>query len=142
MAAETVLGTALMLIGENSRTVSLRVAERLAQINKTLPPGVKAEPVYDRTVLVNKTIATVQKNLFEGALLVIVVLFVFLGNLRAALLTALVIPLSLLATFTGMVQSKVSGNLMSLGRAGLRPDCRWRADHRRELSAAPGAGAA
>ncbi|MGY2499053.1 efflux RND transporter permease subunit, partial [Klebsiella pneumoniae] len=85
------------------------------QINKTLPPGVKAEPVYDRTVLVNKTIATVQKNLFEGAVLVIVVLFAFLGNLRAALLTALVIPLSLFATFTGMVQSKVSGNLMSLG---------------------------
>jgi cobalt-zinc-cadmium resistance protein CzcA len=113
--AETVLGTALMLIGENSRTVSLRVAERLAQINKTLPAGVKAEAVYDRTVLVNKTIATVQKNLFEGALLVIAVLFVFLGNLRAALLTALVIPLSLLATFTGMVQGKVSGNLMSLG---------------------------
>jgi cobalt-zinc-cadmium resistance protein CzcA len=112
---ETVLGTALMLVGENSRTVSLRVAERLGVINKALPPGVKAEPVYDRTILVNKTIATVQKNLVEGALLVIVVLFAFLGNLRAALLTALVIPLSLLATFTGMVQSKVSGNLMSLG---------------------------
>jgi cobalt-zinc-cadmium resistance protein CzcA len=112
---EAVLGTALMLIGENSRTVSLRVAERLAQINKSLPPGVKADPVYDRTILVNKTIATVQKNLFEGALLVIVVLFAFLGNLRAALLTALVIPLSLFATFTGMVQNQVSGNLMSLG---------------------------
>lgn len=112
---ETVLGTALMLVGENSRTVSLRVAERLAEIGKSLPAGVKAEAVYDRTVLVNKTIATVQKNLFEGALLVIVVLFIFLGNLRAALLTALVIPLSLLATFTGMAQSKVSGNLMSLG---------------------------
>jgi heavy metal efflux system protein len=95
--------------------VSLRVADRLTQINKTLPPGVKAEAVYDRTILVNKTIATVRKNLFEGALLVIVVLFAFLGNLRAALLTALVIPLSLFATFTGMVQSKVSGNLMSLG---------------------------
>ena len=113
--SETVIGTALMLIGENSRTVSLRVAERLAEINKTLPAGVKAEPVYDRTVLVNKTIATVQKNLFEGAVLVIVVLFAFLGNLRAALLTALVIPLSLFATFTGMVENKVSGNLMSLG---------------------------
>lgn len=113
--AETVIGTAMMLIGENSRTVSLRVAERLAEINKTLPPGVKAEPVYDRTVLVNKTIATVQKNLLEGALLVIVVLFAFLGNLRAALLTAMVIPLSLFATFTGMVEYKVSGNLMSLG---------------------------
>ncbi|MBS0377178.1 MAG: CusA/CzcA family heavy metal efflux RND transporter [Proteobacteria bacterium] len=113
--AETVLGTALMLIGENSRTVSLRVSERLTDINKTLPAGVRAEAVYDRTVLVNKTIATVQKNLFEGALLVIVVLFAFLGNLRAAFLTALVIPLSLFATFTGMVHSKVSGNLMSLG---------------------------
>ena len=112
---ETVLGTALMLIGENSRTVSLAVAERLAEINKRLPPGVVATPAYDRTVLVNKTIATVQKNLLEGAVLVIVVLFVFLGNLRAALLAALVIPLSLFATFMGMVQFKVSGNLMSLG---------------------------
>ncbi len=112
---ETVLGTALMLIGENSRTVSLAVAERLAEINKRLPRGVVAEPAYDRTVLVNKTIATVQKNLLEGAVLVIVVLFAFLGNLRAALLTACVIPLSLLATFSGMVLNKVSGNLMSLG---------------------------
>jgi len=112
---ETVLGTALMLIGENSRTVSLAVAERLAEINKRLPRGVVATPAYDRTVLVNKTIATVQKNLLEGALLVIAVLFAFLGNLRAALLTALVIPLSLFATFTGMVQYGVSGNLMSLG---------------------------
>ena len=112
---ETVLGTALMLIGENSRIVSQRVADRLVEINKTLPAGVRAEPVYDRTVLVNKTIATVQKNLLEGAILVIAVLFAFLGNLRAALLTALVIPLSLFATFTGMVSSQVSGNLMSLG---------------------------
>ena len=112
---ETVLGTALMLIGENSRIVSQRVADRLVEINKTLPAGVKAEPVYDRTVLVNKTIATVQNNLLEGAILVIAVLFAFLGNLRAALLTALVIPLSLFATFTGMVSGKVSGNLMSLG---------------------------
>lgn len=112
---ETVLGTALMLIGENSRIVSQRVADRMTEINKSLPPGVKAEPVYDRTVLVNKTIATVQKNLLEGAILVIAVLFAFLGNLRAALLTALVIPLSLFATFTGMVSSHVSGNLMSLG---------------------------
>jgi heavy metal efflux system protein len=112
---ETVLGTALMLIGENSRVVSQRVADRLIDINKTLPAGVKADPVYDRTVLVNKTIATVQKNLLEGAILVIAVLFAFLGNLRAALLTALVIPLSLFATFTGMVSGEVSGNLMSLG---------------------------
>jgi heavy metal efflux system protein len=113
--AEAVLGTALMLIGENSRTVSQRVGDRLVEINKTLPPGVQAETVYDRTLLVNKTIATVQKNLLEGALLVVAVLFVFLGNLRAALLTALVIPLSLLATLTGMVHNGVSGNLMSLG---------------------------
>lgn len=112
---ETVLGTAMMLIGENSRTVSLRVAEKLEQIAKRLPAGVKVHTVYNRTVLVNKTIATVQKNLAEGALLVIAVLFLFLGNLRAALLTALVIPLSLLATFTGMVENRVSGNLMSLG---------------------------
>lgn len=112
---ETVVGTAMMLIGENSRTVSERVAARLAEINKTLPPGVTAIPVYDRTVLVNKTIATVQKNLIEGALLVIAVLFLFLGNLRAALLAAMVIPLALLATFTGMVQGGISGNLMSLG---------------------------
>lgn len=112
---ETVLGTAMMLIGENSRVVSERVDARLQEINKRLPPGVKAEPVYDRTVLVNKTIATVQKNLIEGAVLVIAVLFLFLGNLRAALLSAAVIPLALFATFTGMVQGGVSGNLMSLG---------------------------
>jgi cobalt-zinc-cadmium resistance protein CzcA len=112
---ETVLGTAMMLIGENSRVVSERVAARLIEINKRLPPGIVATPVYDRTILVNKTIATVQKNLIEGAVLVIAVLFLFLGNLRAALLTAAVIPLALLATFTGMVQGGVSGNLMSLG---------------------------
>lgn len=112
---ETVLGTAMMLIGENSRVVSQRVGERLIEINKRLPQGISANPVYDRTVLVNKTIATVQKNLMEGALLVVAVLFLFLGNLRAALITAAVIPLSLLATFTGMVQGGISGNLMSLG---------------------------
>lgn len=112
---ETVLGTAMMLIGENSRTVSLRVAAKLEELRKRLPPGVRLESVYDRTVLVNKTIATVQKNLAEGAILVVAVLFLFLGNLRAALLTALVIPLALFATFTGMVQNRVSGNLMSLG---------------------------
>jgi heavy metal efflux system protein len=112
---QTVLATTFMLIGENSRNVSIRVAAKLAEINKSLPQGVHAVPVYNRTELVNKTIATVQKNLLEGALLVIVVLFAFLGNMRAALITALVIPLSLLATITGMVQNKVSGNLMSLG---------------------------
>ncbi|MCC6201604.1 MAG: CusA/CzcA family heavy metal efflux RND transporter [Gammaproteobacteria bacterium] len=112
---ETVLGTAMMLIGENSRTVSLRVAEKLAEINKSLPRGVIAEPVYDRTNLVNKTIATVQTNLLEGAVLVVAVLFALLGNLRAALVTALVIPLSMLLLITGMVEQKVSANLMSLG---------------------------
>ncbi len=112
---ETVLGTAMMLIGENSRVVSERVGAKLEDINKRLPPGVTATPVYDRTELVNKTIWTVQKNLIEGALLVIAVLFLFLGNLRAALISAAVIPLALFATFTGMVQGGISGNLMSLG---------------------------
>jgi cobalt-zinc-cadmium resistance protein CzcA len=112
---EVVLGTVMMLIGENSRAVSLRVAEKLAEVQKTLPPGVRAETVYDRTNLVNKTIATVQTNLLEGALLVVVVLFVLLGNLRAALVTAMVIPLSMLLLMTGMVQQKISANLMSLG---------------------------
>src|SRR6185503_1437433 len=95
--------------------VSLRVSEKLAEIQKSLPAGVSAKPIYDRTTLVNRTISTVQKNLFEGAALVIVVLFLFLGNLRAALITALVIPLSMLFTFTGMVVNQVSANLMSLG---------------------------
>ncbi|WP_306476070.1 efflux RND transporter permease subunit [Methyloversatilis sp.] len=112
---EVVLGTVFMLIGENSRTVAQAVARRMADINRTLPPGVHAVTVYDRTALVDKAIATVKKNLLEGAVLVIVVLFVFLGNIRAALITALVIPLSMLFTFTGMVQQKVSANLMSLG---------------------------
>lgn len=112
---EIVLGTAMMLIGENSRTVSIRVADKLRDINKSLPEGVVATPVYNRTILVNKTIATVQKNLLEGALLVVAVLFALLGNLRAALVTALVIPLSMLLLITGMVEQKVSANLMSLG---------------------------
>ncbi len=112
---QTVLATTFMLIGENSRNVSIRVAEKLREIQQRLPPGVKVRPVYNRTTLVNKTIATVQKNLVEGAILVVVILFAFLGNIRAALITAMVIPLALLATFTGMVQSGVSGNLMSLG---------------------------
>ena len=113
--AETVLGTAVMLVGENSRTVSSAVAKKLAEINKTLPEGVTADTVYDRTVLVEKTIATVQKNLLEGAILVVVVLLVMLGHVRAALLTAMVIPLSMLMLMTSMVQTKVSANLMSLG---------------------------
>ena len=112
---ETVLGTAVMLIGDNSRTVSSAVSAKLAEINKTLPAGVTADAVYDRTVLVEKTISTVQKNLREGAILVVVVLLLMLGNVRAALLTAMVIPLSMLMLMTSMVQTKVSANLMSLG---------------------------
>ena len=112
---EVVLGTVFMLIGENSRTVSQAVAKRLAEINRTLPAGVVAQTVYDRTVLVDKAINTVKKNLIEGALLVIAVLFLFLGNIRAAIITAMVIPLAMLFTFTGMVTNKVSANLMSLG---------------------------
>lgn len=112
---ETVLGTAVMLLGGNSRSVSEAVSAKLIEINKTLPQGITADPVYNRTVLVDKTIATVQKNLLEGAVLVVVVLLVMLGNVRAALLTAMVIPLSMLMLMTGMVQTKVSANLMSLG---------------------------
>ncbi|AIL63572.1 MULTISPECIES: efflux RND transporter permease subunit [Pseudomonas] len=112
---EVVLGTAFMLIGENSRYVSQAVDQRLSEINRNLPKGVMAKTVYDRTVLVDKAISTVKKNLIEGALLVIAILFLFLGNIRAALITAMVIPLSMLFTFTGMVSNKVSANLMSLG---------------------------
>ncbi|SDE64850.1 cobalt-zinc-cadmium resistance protein CzcA [Massilia sp. PDC64] len=112
---EVVLGTVFMLIGANSRTVAQAVSDKMVEINKTLPAGVKAVPVYDRTVLVDKAIATVKKNLLEGAALVIVILFLFLGNIRAAIITALVIPLSMLFTFSGMVSYKISANLMSLG---------------------------
>ena len=112
---ETVLGTAMLLIGENSRTVARRVAVRLADIARSLPEGVVARTIYDRAFLVEATIATVKKNLVEGALLVIVILFLFLGNLRAALVTACIIPLSMLFAITGMAENKVSANLMSLG---------------------------
>ena len=112
---EVVLGTAFMLIGENSREVAQRVAERIEDINKTLPEGVRAHPVYDRTALVEHTIATVRTNLFEGAVLVIAILFGLLGNLRAALITAAVIPLTMLLTISGMVVNRISANLMSLG---------------------------
>ncbi|CAM3491329.1 cation transporter [Pseudomonas floridensis] len=112
---EVVLGTVFMLIGENSRTVSQAVAAKLADINRTLPSGIEAVTVYDRTNLVEKAIATVKKNLVEGAILVIAILFLFLGNIRAALITAMVIPLAMLFTFTGMFANKVSANLMSLG---------------------------
>jgi cobalt-zinc-cadmium resistance protein CzcA len=112
---EVVLGTVFMLIDENSRAVSMRVAARMAEINRTLPAGVIAKTVYDRTTLVNATIETVRDNLMLGAALVIAILFLFLGNVRAALITAVVIPLSMLFAITGMVERGVSGNLLSLG---------------------------
>ena len=112
---EVVLGTVFMLVGENSREVSTRVADRLVKVNESLPAGVVAQAVYNRSSLVDSTIRTVQANLIEGALLVIFTLFILLGNLRAALITAAVIPLSMLFTMTGMATNKVSGNLMSLG---------------------------
>lgn len=113
--SEVVIGTVFMLMGENSRTVSQAVDRKMQEINKTLPEGVTARTVYDRTKLVDATVSTVKENLLLGALLVIAVLFVFLGNIRAALITAAVIPLSMLFTVTGMVTNKVSANLMSLG---------------------------
>ncbi|EPF74230.1 MULTISPECIES: efflux RND transporter permease subunit [Acinetobacter] len=112
---EVVLGTAFMLIGENSRNVAHAVDEKLKEVQKSLPEGVEASAVYNRTTLVDATIETVKKNLLEGAILVIVVLFIFLGHFRAALITAMVIPLSMLMTITGMVNQKISANLMSLG---------------------------
>ena len=112
---ETVLGTAMMLIGENSRVVAKAMADKLVDVQKSLPAGVIVEAVYDRTTLVDKTIATVQTNLFEGAVLVIVILLLLLGNVTGALITAMVIPLSMLFAVTGMVGNRVSGNLMSLG---------------------------
>lgn len=112
---EVVLGTVFMLIGENSGAVAQRSADKLLEIDASLPKGVNATAVYDRTDLVDRAIATVRKNLLEGALLVVVVLFGLLGNLRAALITAAVIPLTMLLTITGMVENRVSANLMSLG---------------------------
>ncbi len=112
---EVVLSTVFMLMGENSRTVAAAVAARLEEIAPTLPPGISLNAVYDRTELVDDTLVTIRTNLFEAAILVIVVLFVFLRNVRAALLTAAVIPLAMLMTVTGMVRTGVSANLMSLG---------------------------
>ena len=112
---EAVLGTALMIAGGNSRTVAQAAAERLTEVGRSLPPGIVAQPVLDRSVLVNATIKTVAKNLTEGALLVVVVLFLLLGNIRAAAITALVIPLSFLFAVIGMNRFGISGNLMSLG---------------------------
>ncbi|WP_164085267.1 efflux RND transporter permease subunit, partial [Stenotrophomonas maltophilia] len=112
---EVVVGTAFMLFGANSREVSQAAAAKLDAANASLPPGVHAKAVYDRTALVDRTISTVSKNLIEGALLVVVVLFLLLGNVRASLITAAVIPLAMLFTIIGMVRGGVSGNLMSLG---------------------------
>ncbi|MCW5590038.1 MAG: CusA/CzcA family heavy metal efflux RND transporter [Legionellales bacterium] len=112
---EAVIGTVSMLMGDNSRVVAKRIAKRLQAVNKTLPKGVVATPVYNRTSLVNATINTVKNNLMEGALLVCIILFLFLGNIRAALITAAVIPISMLMTITGMVHYKISANLMSMG---------------------------
>ncbi|MEL0647949.1 CusA/CzcA family heavy metal efflux RND transporter [Pseudoalteromonas agarivorans] len=112
---ETVLGTAMMLIGENSRVVAKAMADKLNDVQLSLPEGVVVEAVYDRTTLVDKTIETVKTNLFEGAVLVIVILLLLLGNVTGALITAMVIPLSMLFAITGMVGNRVSGNLMSLG---------------------------
>jgi cobalt-zinc-cadmium resistance protein CzcA len=112
---EVVMGTVFMLVGENSRIVARAVADRLENIKDSLPEGMQLNPLYDRTSLVDKTIATVTKNLAEGALLVIAVLLLLLGNWRAAVVTAAVIPVAMLMTITGMVESQVSGNLMSLG---------------------------
>ena len=113
--SEVVVGTVMMLMGENSRTVSKTVDHKINEIRKSLPKGIVIDTVYNRTVLVDKTIKTVAKNLVEGALLVIAILFIFLGNMRAALVTAMVIPLSMFITAFGMVQGHISGNLMSLG---------------------------
>ena len=115
MGKEAVVGTAIMLIGENSRSVSRRVAAKMTDVNRSMPEGVKVRTVYDRTYLVDATLKTVRTNLFEGALLVIVILFLMLGNIRAALIVGMAIPLSMLFAVSGMVQWGISGNLMSLG---------------------------
>lgn len=112
---EAVLGIAMMMMGENSRTVAKAVDAKVKLIQASLPQGVVIETVYDRTVLVERAIQTVQKNLIEGAILVIAILFLFLGNFRAALITACVIPLSMLFTLAGMAEQQISANLMSLG---------------------------
>ncbi len=112
---EAVLGTTFMLMGENSRTVSHRVAKRMEEVNRSLPEGIAANTVYDRTNLVDAAIATVRQNLTEGAVLVVVILFLMLGNIRAALIAAAIIPLAMLFTITGMVRGGISGNLLSLG---------------------------
>src|SRR5215510_13718445 len=117
---EIVLGIAMMLMGENSRTVVDNVKSRLDEIQKSLPKDVRIEPFYDRTDLVRRTIETVRKNLTEGGLLVIAVLLFLLGSLRGGLIVSLAIPLSMLVAFMGMVRVGISGNLMSLGALDFR----------------------
>ncbi len=112
---EVVVGTAMMLKGANSRIVSKAVDEKLAQVQQSLPEGIKAKTVLNRTKLVDATIHTVQKNLSEGAILVVAVLFLLLGNFRAAVIAALVIPVTMLVTASGMLKMGISANLMSLG---------------------------
>ena len=112
---EAIIGAAIMLAGENTRLVAQSVRTKLEEIQEKLPAGVTIKTVYDRSELVDRTIHTVEKNLFEGAVLVVVVLFALLGNFRAAFIVALVIPLSMLFAMTGMVRLGLSGNLMSLG---------------------------
>ncbi|WP_044099727.1 efflux RND transporter permease subunit [Acinetobacter pittii] len=112
---ETVLGIAMMMMGENSKTIAKAIDDKVQEIQRSLPQGVVIETVYDRSSLVDKAIKTVAKNLIEGAILVIVILFIFLGNFRAALITACIIPLAMLFTLTGMAEQKISANLMSLG---------------------------
>ncbi|EPF6512516.1 efflux RND transporter permease subunit [Acinetobacter baumannii] len=112
---ESVLGIAMMMMGENSKTIAKAIDDKVQEIQRSLPQGVVIETVYDRSSLVDKAIKTVAKNLIEGAILVIVILFIFLGNFRAALITACIIPLAMLFTLTGMAEQKISANLMSLG---------------------------
>lgn len=112
---ETVLGIAMMMMGENSKSIAQTLDAKVQEIRQSLPDGVVIETVYNRSLLVDKAIQTVAKNLIEGAILVIVILFAFLGNFRAALITACIIPLSMLFTLAGMAEQKISANLMSLG---------------------------
>src|SRR3546814_10325360 len=124
-----------MLIGENPRVVAQASAERLAEAARALPQGIKARPLYDRTALVERTIATVQKNLAEGALLVIVILFLLLGNFRAALITAAVIPVAMLMTLTGMLQTRTkseehTSELQSLMRISYAVFCLKKKKHK------------
>jgi cobalt-zinc-cadmium resistance protein CzcA len=126
---EAVIGTAMMLVGGNSRTIAADVDKKLKEIRTTLPAGIEAKTVLSRTELVDATIATVATNLGEGALLVILVLFALLGNFRAALIAAMVIPLAILLTAAGMLQGRIQRQPYEPRRARFRPDRRWRRDH-------------